>query len=75
MPHCNMQNYIIVFRVSIMTMTIPLAGFNMNLDVSFYYLAVYSENSVSKVTATAIANSTWIDYLELFTGVSAQVGC
>ena len=74
MPHCDMKNYITVFRVLMMAVAIPLTGFNMDLDVSCYYLAVDSENSVSEITTTAIANSTWMDYLKLFTGISNQVG-
>ncbi|MBA7706622.1 hypothetical protein ES703_115477 [subsurface metagenome] len=53
-----------------MTVAIPLAGFNVDLDVSFYYFAVDGENSICEITTTATTNSTRMDYLKLFTGIS-----
>ena len=74
MPHGYMKSYVIVFRVLMMTMAIPLAGFNMNFDVSCYYDVINSEDNVSEVTTTPGVDSTGVYYLQSFAGISNQIG-
>jgi hypothetical protein len=72
-----MQNYIIVFRVLMMAVAVPLAGFDVDLDIPDYHAAVNTKNGIFEITAAGVADSARKNYLKPFAsighGVSYQV--
>jgi len=72
MPPCDMQDYVIVFRVPVMTVALPVAGFEMDLDVACYPLTVDDKDSILKITAGDIAASARVNHSKLPTAVSTQ---
>jgi len=69
-----MEEYVVVFRVSMMTVAVPLAGSDMDLDVSRYHLAIDNKNGIPKVATTGGASSTRIHYLKSLPRVGDQIG-
>jgi hypothetical protein len=56
-----------------MTMAVPLAGLNMNLDIPANYFVADGKNSVLKITATGLASSARVDCLKWLTAIGNQV--
>jgi len=74
MPPYDVQGYVIVFQVTVMTVALPLARFYVYLDVPGYLTAVYDEDGILKVTAGGVAASARVDYGNLFTIGGNQFG-
>jgi len=74
MPPYDVQGYVIVFVVSVVTVALPLTGFYVHLDVSGYHLIADGEDSVLEVAAGSVTASAWMNYAKLFTVVSNQFG-
>ena len=55
-----------------MTVAIPLAGSNMNFDVTADHLAVEGKNGIFEITATVVAGSAWVYCLKLLAFVGDQ---
>lgn len=72
MPPDDVQGYAIVFWIPVMSVALPLAGFDMYLNVSGCRLAVDGEDSILKIAAGCIAVSARVDYVNLFAIVSSQ---
>jgi hypothetical protein len=68
-----MQNYIIVFRIIMMAVAVPLAGFYMDLDISDYSFAVQSKNGIFEITAASVADPARENNMNPFAGVSDRV--
>jgi hypothetical protein len=72
-----MQNYIIVFRVLMMSVGMPLAGFDVDLDIPGYHVAVNAKNGIFEITAAGVAGPARENYMKPFAsighGVSYQV--
>jgi hypothetical protein len=70
MPQYNMENDIIIFNISVMLMAIPVAGFNMDLDISFRQVKLIYNNCVPKIGAVITISPSRIDYSdqEVFCG-------
>jgi len=62
-----MENYPVVPRVTMMTMTIPIAALNVDLHVSLQEVRLICEdNGVQKVRAIATINPARVDQFESF---------
>jgi hypothetical protein len=57
-----------------MAVALPLAGFDMYLDVSGCCLAVDGEDSILKIAAGGVTASARVDYVNLLTIVGSQFG-
>ena len=68
----HMQNDVVVFCVLMMAVVLPLAGFNVNLDVTADDAAVYPDDRVFEITAE-VAGPTRENYMEPFAGVSHRI--
>ena len=58
-----------------MTVAIPLAGFNMNLDVTANHLAVEGENGIFEIAAPVVTDSARIYCLKWLTVIGDQTFC
>jgi hypothetical protein len=68
-----MQDYVIIFRVLMVAVALPLAGFDVDFDVAAYYPAVEAEDSIFEITAAVIAGSARENYMEPFAGIGHRV--
>ena len=68
-----MQNYIIVFQVPVMAVAIPLAGLDVNLDVSAHYPAVGGKDGIFEVTAAGVTGPAWENYMKPFACIRDRV--
>jgi hypothetical protein len=68
-----MQNYVIVFRVLMMAVSIPVAGPGMDLDITAYYAAVHCKNGIFEIAAAGVTGPARKNYVEPFAGVSDRV--
>ena len=72
MPQYDVQGYVIVFGVPVMAVALPLAGFDMYLDVADCCLAVDGEDSILKIAAGSVTDSARVDYVNLLAIVRSQ---
>jgi hypothetical protein len=56
-----------------MAVALPLAGFNVDLDITGYRAAVEVKNSVFKITAALIADPPREDYMKGLTGIGYRI--
>jgi hypothetical protein len=57
-----MKNRVIVFWVMVVSVAVPLAGFNVYLDIPMCLLAFYQQNGILEVTACAVGESARVYY-------------
>jgi hypothetical protein len=58
-----------------MSMAIPLAGFDVQLDVSRHRLAVDGEDGILKITSAEAVSPARVNYFQLLTHVGNQFDC
>ena len=58
-----------------MTVAIPLARPNMNLDVTANHLAIEGKDGIFEITAPVMADSAWIYCLKSLAFVGDQAVC
>jgi hypothetical protein len=68
-----MQNYIIVSQVPMMAVAVPLAGLDVNLDVSAHCPAVESEDGIFEIAAAGVTGPARENYMKPFTGIGDRV--
>jgi len=68
-----MQDYIIVFRVLMMAVALPLAGFDMDLYVAAYYAAIQAKDGIFEITAAGVADPARKNYMKPLAGISHRV--
>jgi hypothetical protein len=69
----DVQDDIIIFRVLMMAVSLPLAGFDVNLDIPARDTAVDNKNSVFEIAAAPVADSARKDYMKRLTGIGHRV--
>jgi hypothetical protein len=64
MPHHDMKDDIIICSISMMLMTIPIAGFNVNLDVPLRQVKFIYNNCIPKIRAVITISPSRVDYTD-----------
>jgi hypothetical protein len=60
-----MKDHVVILRIMVMTMAIPVAGFDMYLHVPPYYLRLANGNNrISEIGANITIGSTGVNHLE-----------
>jgi len=57
-----MQDYPIIGLVLVVSVSSPIARFDMNLYISLYYPLFGGNNGITEVSTLVIVTSPWVDY-------------
>jgi hypothetical protein len=68
-----MQDYPVVDWILVMSVSSPIAGFNMNLYVSLYYSSFGGNNRVAEIGTLVIITSSRVDYPYWLTSFRRQL--
>ena len=62
MPHHHMQDYPVIGWVLVVAVSLPIAGFDMNLYISLYNPLAGGNNCIPEISPSAIIFSSRVDY-------------
>ena len=68
-----MQDYPVIGRVLVMSVSVPITRFDMKFYISFYYSSIGSNNRIPKISTPVIIDSSRVDYLKRFTFFCGQL--
>jgi len=71
-PQHHMQDYPIIGWVSVMSVGLPTAGFDMNLYIPLHYPLAGGNNRVPEISPSVVILPSWVDYPYRLTAFSGQ---
>jgi hypothetical protein len=74
MPHCNVKNDVIICSINMVLVAIPIAGFNVDLDVPLRQVKFVYNNCIPKIGAVITVDSTGVDYIDPLAFRGNQLG-
>ena len=69
-----MKNCVVVSGVMVVSVAVPLACSNMNLDIPVCSLAAYEQNGIMKITTCPMSEPAGVYYLEIFSRICHELG-